>query len=74
MWAAIAKLRKPFDTKEIFKTVSKEYDHQIKFKRGDEVTITKGVSYKYAIWCYGGVFDMPKRYINESTIKVFSEE
>lgn len=32
-------------------------------KKGDCITLTKGVRYKYALWCSSGIFDLPSHYV-----------
>lgn len=71
MWAAEAILKKDVDCgfhKDFFKE-----DVCTILKAGEKVTITKGFKYKYAIWNVGNIMDLPKKYINEDTIKVFSK-
>ena len=60
MWAADAKVKKDIPLTEV--------------KKGEEVTITKGREYEYALWCTEGIFDLPAEYIDKSTIVVFSHK
>ncbi len=32
-------------------------------KKGEEITITKGQTYKYALWHHLGIYDLPKEYV-----------
>jgi len=32
-------------------------------KAGDKITLTKGILYKYSLWCEDGVFDLPAKYV-----------
>jgi len=59
MWAAEAILKKDI--------------HTI-LKKGQKVTITKGVKFEYAVWAGIAIVDVPKEFINKKTIKVISAE
>ncbi len=60
MWAADAKVKKDIPLTNV--------------KKGEEVTITRGLKYKYALWGNEGVFDLPAEYIDKSSIVVFSHK
>jgi hypothetical protein len=36
-------------------------------KAGDKITLTKGILYKYSLWCEDGVFDLPAKYVKIQT-------
>lgn len=57
MWAADAILNKDIP--------------DINLKKGEKVTITKGLRYKYALWG-NGIYDLPAYYIKQNTITVFT--
>lgn len=40
----------------------------LEIKKGDKITITKGVKFKYAAWTSSGIFDLPEEYVDESSI------
>lgn len=40
----------------------------LEIKKGDKITITKGVKQKYAAWTSKGIFDLPIEYVDESSI------
>jgi hypothetical protein len=57
MWAAYAKLRIAIP------------DIHESLVEGKEVTITKGVNEKYALWHHTGIYDLPEEYIDSTTIR-----
>jgi hypothetical protein len=63
MWAAEAKLKKDF-------RVTKTYS----VKKDTIVTITRGRDKKYAIWLSKGIFDIPRKYIDELSLKILSNQ
>lgn len=47
----------------------KQYGDQT-IPAGTKITITKGLQFEYALWIGYGIYDLPKEYIDESTINV----
>lgn len=39
--------------------------NDITIKENQEITITKGINYKYAIWHSSGIFDLPEKYVTD---------
>ena len=58
MWAADAVLNKDIPDTDL--------------KKGNTVVITKGLKYKYALWCHEGIYDLPACYIKRNTITGFT--
>lgn len=36
-----------------------------KIKKGEKITITKGVKEKFAIWCSDGIWDLPEKFVTD---------
>jgi hypothetical protein len=39
-------------------------------KKGTRITITRGRNQPFALWYHGWIYDLPKRYVFSSKIKV----
>lgn len=77
MWAAEAKAKKNIPLKKfsnLERIFGAKIDQQHTVKKGNSITITKGVKCKYAIWHHSGIWDLPEEYVNESSIKIISED
>jgi hypothetical protein len=40
--------------------------------KGTKITITKGIDEKYALWSHHGIYNLNEWYIDESTLKIIS--
>lgn len=41
-------------------------------EKGTEITITKGVNEKYTMWSHYGIYDLNEGYVDETTLKIIS--
>jgi hypothetical protein len=69
MWVAEAALKRGLHLSEKYE----HPDHILTLEEGTKVTITKGREQKYCIWGSFGLWDIDEMYIDETTIKVISE-
>ena len=67
MWAA-----EVIASKNILLCENDEFVGANVIEKGTKITITKGRKEKYALWSYLGIWDLHERHIDESTIKIIS--
>jgi hypothetical protein len=67
MWAA-----EVITSKNILLCDNDHFEGAEVIDKGSKITITKGREQKYAMWSHFGIFDLHERHIDESTIKIIS--
>jgi hypothetical protein len=67
MWAATA-----ITKRNILLCDNDYFENAEVINKGTEITITKGIEEKYAWWSHRGIYDLNQRYIDESTLKIIS--
>lgn len=67
MWSATA------ITKRNILLCDNDYFNDAKvIKKGTQITITKGINEQYAMWSHYGIYDLDEGYVDESTLKIIS--